>query len=597
MKKKLICFVIVLCMVFSMLPVTGLALGDRNDTPYAMTGGNIYYEVSFSGNEIIITGGDSSIKSANIPEQINGKPVTTIGSDVFRNCYGLTSVTIPSSVRVIAQSAFQNCTSLTEVTIPEGVTTIARQAFKDCNRLTSVTIPSSVTYIGDSAFSHCSGLTSVTIPSGVTYMGDSAFYHCSGLTSVTIQSGVTRISSSAFSLCSGLTSVTIPSSVTTIDSYAFFVCSSLTSLEIPLSVSSIGDYALPLGIDIYYTGTEAQWKALFNEKLTENSRIHYKNKTAPTAVSITNISRAKGAVSLNWDAIEGVDGYRIFRKAEDGNWMVIVDRQLATTYVDSTIEEGETYYYAVSSLLEGMDNGERVKVSGGITVPYTPKPVTIGSVEAENGNVTINWSAMPGADSYSVYKRVRGGIWTTVVSNTTSTNYIDSSVEPGKTYEYTVRSCVNGVYSTSYDDTAESITVPYDPVPITISDISYANGEVTLSWTGVTGMDGYRIYRKTGSGKWTTIVASTTATSYTDTTVTEGTTYSYTLRSNVGSAWSKGYDATAATITANPPADPQPVTITSISYADGAVSLAWQAQDGVDGYRIYRKTGSGKWTT
>ena len=89
--------------------------------------------------------------------------VTSIGSDAFRNCSGLTSVTIPGSV-----------------------TSIGGSAFNSCRGLTSVNIPSSVTSIGSSAFSGCSGLTSVTIPSSVTSIGGSAFYGCSGLTSVTI---------------------------------------------------------------------------------------------------------------------------------------------------------------------------------------------------------------------------------------------------------------------------------------------------------------------------------------------------------------------------------------------------------------------------
>ena len=65
------------------------------------------------------------------------------------------------------------------------VTSIGGCAFRDCSGLTSVTIPGSVTSIGLSAFYNCSGLTSVTIPNSVTSIVDWAFYGCSGLTSVT----------------------------------------------------------------------------------------------------------------------------------------------------------------------------------------------------------------------------------------------------------------------------------------------------------------------------------------------------------------------------------------------------------------------------
>ncbi len=58
------------------------------------------------------------------------------------------------------------------------MTSIGNYAFRDCSGLTSVTIPNSVTSIGRSAFYNCNGLTSVTIPNSVTSIGKEAFYGC-----------------------------------------------------------------------------------------------------------------------------------------------------------------------------------------------------------------------------------------------------------------------------------------------------------------------------------------------------------------------------------------------------------------------------------
>jgi hypothetical protein len=178
-----------------------------------------------------------------IPEKVdyNGTSfaVTSIGNYAFRNCYSLTSVTIPNSVTSIGDLAFFNCSGLTSVTIPSSVTSIGIGAFYGCSSLTSVTIQSGVTSIGQGAFYGCSGLTSVTIPSSVTSIGVEAFYICSRLTSVTIQSGVMSIGNSAFYGCSGLTSVTIPSSVTNIGNSAFADCSGLTSVTIGWGVKYI----------------------------------------------------------------------------------------------------------------------------------------------------------------------------------------------------------------------------------------------------------------------------------------------------------------------------------------------------------------------
>ena len=169
-------------------------------------------------------------------------------------------------------SAFRDCSGLTSVTIPNSVTSIGKYAFDGCSGLTSVTIPNSVTSIGSSAFNRCSGLKSLTIPNSVTEIGIYAFSNCSGLTSITIPNSVTSIGNNAFQICDGLTSVTIPNSVTSIGDRAFYYCSKLTSVTIKATTPpTLGTFAFtninncPIyvpaeSVDAYKTATN--WSAL-----------------------------------------------------------------------------------------------------------------------------------------------------------------------------------------------------------------------------------------------------------------------------------------------------------------------------------------------
>ena len=278
----------------------------------APSGQTLYYNI-VDGHAEVVRSTSSSYVTGDlvIPSTVTyndvSYTVTSIGSYAFRDCGGLTSVTIPDAVTSIGSYAFRDCSGLTSVTIPDGVTSIGNSAFSGCSSLTSVTIPDGVTTIGDFAFYGCTGLTSVTIPDGVTSIGNNAFYNvrhieyhgsatgspwsaismngvtdgdfvfsdttkhyllaylgaggevaipstvdtigrgafyrCSGLTSVTIPDGVTSIGSEAFYGCTGLTSVTIGSGVTSIGNEAFRDCSGLTSVTIGSGVTSIGNRA------------------------------------------------------------------------------------------------------------------------------------------------------------------------------------------------------------------------------------------------------------------------------------------------------------------------------------------------------------------
>ena len=110
-----------------------------------------------------------------------GDSVTDIGPNAFRNCYSLTSLTIPAGVTSIEVSALNNCYSLTALTIPNSVTSIGNSVFSGCYSLTSLTIPDSVTSIGTSSFADCPSLTSITIPDSVTSIGANAFQNCYGM--------------------------------------------------------------------------------------------------------------------------------------------------------------------------------------------------------------------------------------------------------------------------------------------------------------------------------------------------------------------------------------------------------------------------------
>ena len=132
------------------------------------------FEVHSTGKETAITKYNGTAMVVKIPPKIDGRTVTEIGNEAFRDCTGIAEVTIPKSVTTIDDYAFNGCTGLTEVTIPKSVTKIGEGAFFSCTGLTKVTIPNSVTKIGKLAFYGCTRLKNVNVPKG-TNVSSSAF--------------------------------------------------------------------------------------------------------------------------------------------------------------------------------------------------------------------------------------------------------------------------------------------------------------------------------------------------------------------------------------------------------------------------------------
>jgi hypothetical protein len=349
--------------------------------------------------------------------------VTSIADDAFSAWRGLTNITMPNSVTSIGFASF-NLGSLTSIKLSTNLTSIGQSSFSGTPRLTSITIPNSVTSIGDSAFAY-SGLTSITIGPCVTNMGYAVFYSCSRLTNVTIGSGVISIGSKAFASCPNLTSVYLTGNTPILGSEVFGNDTNVT---------------------IYYLPGTTGWDQWVGPPPAVLWRPQIQPNDGSFGVQSNqfgfNVAWASGMVVVV-EACTNLAGR---------TWLPLQTNTLSAASLYFS-DPDWTNYPARLYRIRGVTNAP----------PPPPGAPTILIVLTNYGQVILSWSTPSGATSYNVKRSPNSGGAYTVLGNTSSTHYTDTTVLNGSTYYYVVSAI--GVGGEGRDSPQVSATPPQQPVP------------------------------------------------------------------------------------------------------------------------------------
>ncbi len=171
--------------IFIMMIVIAIIPSNSNATTkytYEDTEQGIIWEYEINDDETItLKGATIDITgTVEIPATIEGKNVTTIGGNAFRDCKDLEAVTIPRTITKIGYAAFYGCHNLSNITFSEGLVQIEGHAFTGCC-FEEVKLPNGLLTIEKSAFFNVGELKKILIPDSVTSIGDQAFYDCDDL--------------------------------------------------------------------------------------------------------------------------------------------------------------------------------------------------------------------------------------------------------------------------------------------------------------------------------------------------------------------------------------------------------------------------------
>ncbi len=280
----------------------------------------------------------------------------------------------------------------------------------------------------------------------------------------------------------------------------------------------------------YYRATSYRGKEFSSESATVSITVPGFDK-ADIRPSFTATQTAT-SITLNWGKIEGIDGYKIYRKAPGETsytaLKAIYDPE-ATSYTDPDLESGKVYGYLIHSFYKDADNVYHFSATSGGKLVYTQPTAPKGTTEyAYSGGVKITITEPVTCTGYAYARSDDGGHSFNVIYTGPEDSYVDNSVEVGKTYYYRVYAYAGDITVRSSSTGAGSI-VAWPEAPVIASIECNASG-VTFTWDAVEGVTGYKIWRKLPNTTSWTNFGLTNELSYTDTTAAAGTTYVYAVQ-------------------------------------------------------------------
>ncbi len=328
--------------------------------------------------------------------------------------------------------------------------------------------------------------------------------------------------------------------------------------------------------------------------------VAYAQSAAPT---LTAVNAPGGGVQVSWNAVTGADSYELYKQQEGGSWSAAMSMTV-TSYTDSSVTAGASYFYIVRAVAAGVpgawSNTPRVTIPGGTTAP-TGQP-TLTATPSGTDAVDLSWTAVSGAATYDLRR------WNTATSNWDSiggnnlsgTSWSDTGLASG-IYHYVIRA-VNAAGSGpwSYENgagyTSASLEATTDVPELSLTH--EVRGVIELSWTAVGGGAMYDLQRRKSTGSYERLPEDLlSARTYTDNNDVAGD-YYYRVRASIDGVpgdWSNE-EMTRVPASSRRPGTPGNVSATATGPTE--IVLSWDAgtPNNATEYKVQWQSGNQDWS-
>ncbi len=329
----------------------------------------------------------------------------------------------------------------------------------------------------------------------------------------------------------------------------------------------------------YYSTSETEKNITTNDGL--QLIAEYDDVSTLAKPVLKTVEPAINGLTVSWNTVDGALGYEIRRSTASTGWESVAEVGAdVSEFTDTGLVSGTTYTYTVRAF---NNYGISLYDAIGVSRKYIEKPV-ITTLRNAVGGVEIIWNNTAGADFYLIYRRAENETaWTQIAKRSYSagTTYKDTTAVDGVKYEYDVSSATD-TYVTPTVETGSDITYISSP---TLTSIANTLKGIEIKWKAHPNATHYVIYRRDRSTQASLAeYVEVAGTSFVDTQVTAGVTYTYSVKACTNNGDS-AYSVTGQSITCVPY-----TTVTSLTLEKEAVRVQWKAINNVTGYSIYRKS-------
>ena len=305
---------------------------------------------------------------------------------------------------------------------------------------------------------------------------------------------------------------------------------------------------------------------------------------APAAVTTLSVEPGDEVNTVQWPAVVSATSYNLYWSETSPvlKTTAQVIKNAVSPYVHTGRTNGKLLYYAVTAVNANGESEMSVEVGAMPVAPVPAAPASV-TVTPGDGKVTIAWTPVSRADSYSLYwskspDPVPGGNGVGKIDNIQATSYQHVGLNNLEKVYYVVTAVNTG------GESAVSIAVaaiPAPPAPGAPANVAATSGDgkVLLSWSEVLDATSYNVYWSNTAGivagaAGVTQVSGVSPTSYEHTGLVNGTTYFY----KVSAVGPGGESALSTEVSARPlpPPPPAPLGLTAIAPKDVLqVTVQW----------------------